>query len=398
MSNVLDNISIPLHEGIELALDFISAKRNGKDVTIPYLQSAPGAGKTQLLSWFLESVKKYGLIACTPAIERNEKFGGIPNFELVNDEEYGDQLNTIWSVPEIISLAREKSKKYEEVILFLDDFHLCNSEKQSIFFEFFTHKKLGKHKLPENVSFILAGNTTAIAGAKTQLTAIRDRCTEIPVYADVDFWIKNYAIPKNLHSSGISFFEMDNNKIYFHEKETASEKFASPRSWTSLFNMIGVLEEKNDIIPNNILTVNVVGTVGKNAGARFLEYYKIFKSIDIKKIFETGSYILPKDKLIDMYAFTAALTNEFISKINKNPNDKCSCDLFCKILKEVSISNLEIFQKNVNYISHIEQNNIIKFDGASIIRILLQHDSLDTEMINKLSRTQQILNYSLEGE
>ncbi len=93
----------------------------------------------------------------------------------------------------------------------------------------------------------------------------------------------------------------------------------------------------------------------------------------------------------------AAITGEFISRVSKNNDDKKSCEIFCKIIKEISVTNLEIFQKIMVYISCIKKDKSLKIIGGDgILRLLLSNDTLDTQMIDIISKTQNILNNDLE--
>ncbi len=129
MSTTIQNTlsrAIPLHEGVELALQFIVMRQQGcNDVLIPNILSNPGAGKTSVIKHIL---KKYGfgIIISSPALERMEKFSGIPNF---GKDEDGD-LITIWSMPELLTRIKIQAKKFPWVIVFFDDIHLAGPEIQ----------------------------------------------------------------------------------------------------------------------------------------------------------------------------------------------------------------------------------------------------------------------------
>ncbi len=150
----------------------------------------------------------------------------------------------------------------------------------------------------------MAGNKSVASGAKPQLTGIRNRCCDIEIYPDVKYWLENYAIPKQIHPIGISFFDMDMYTPLFYEEEQANLKFGSARSWTSLFNMITRLElQTNNQIPLTHLNSVITGSVGDVSGSKFLEYFKIYSKIDTKKIFKTGEFTIENNKISEnLYA------------------------------------------------------------------------------------------------
>ena len=228
-----------LNDAISFAVEM--CKIPSSDINVPYLVGPPGIGKTKMLSQTINDMG-FGFLAFTPGLERLEKFGGIPDMVYMDvaykskdggEEKKKQEIHTKWSVPEMISRARVASSKYEKVFILLDDWHLAPAAIQAIGFELFTHKALSGAKVPDNVYFILAGNESSAAGAKTQLSAIINRCTVLYCKPDLEYWIKNYALPNGLHESGISFFSIAQNAEIFNEAEQTTGQFATPRSWTS---------------------------------------------------------------------------------------------------------------------------------------------------------------------
>lgn len=348
-----NRIEMDLNTAVEVAIEMSNIKSS--NMNIPYIVGSPGIGKTRMIESVIRG-KNYGLMALTPGLERQEKFGGIPEMiykdmnvksksgEMIKEKE----LHTIWSVPEMVAQARIQASEYEKFFILLDDWHLAPAAIQAIGFELFTHRSLSGAKLPNNIHFILAGNETSAAGAKTQLTAIRNRTKVLFAVPNVNYWIENFALPNNLHEAGISFFERVENKTLFNMEEQTSKQFGTARSWTSAFESLRHFEKiYNDRKSEIILQAILAGDVGEEACAKFWTYYKIYRSQDIAKVFETGQYQIPEDP-VNRFAFGAALSAEFYNTIAGLFASKNKADSKTKINKisKIFVQILNDLHKN----------------------------------------------------
>ena len=397
----------PLHECISLALDSVEMNKENIEHNVPYIVGPPGGGKSAMIKEYAQR-RDYNYLGYEPALERVEKFGGIP--EIVPTKvTYGgktdDELHTKWSVPQMICEIREMSQNGKPTVVLLDDWHLGDQEIQKIGFEMFTHRSLNGHKIPKNASFILAGNQSSAAGARVQMSAIRNRSTMLYSFSDPEFWINNYAIPKRINTTGIAFFSKTENKGWFHMDESATTQFGSPRSWVSAFNMISNLEKKGLKLKSSDFKFKfnaiVEGNVGKEAASAFAHYYFIQREIDTKQIFDTGKWTLP-EKEINIYAYAYAVASEFqdrlistnktkdvvtVDDIKKNKDSLSVCSIFADIIKKVNEVKPEIGMKVFSYIVDIPKNKDfgVGFDGNDIMFLLLEKRYLEAGILTKLS-------------
>jgi replication-associated recombination protein RarA len=114
------DLRIPVGDAIELAMSLSELKRKNIDNNVCYIVGSPGIGKTSIAR-HKANVTNKEFIACSPALETKEKFGGIP--DLIWNE--NKVPFTIWSIPEIIHKANELAKSNENgVVLLIDDFHV----------------------------------------------------------------------------------------------------------------------------------------------------------------------------------------------------------------------------------------------------------------------------------
>lgn len=397
MAQKTQRVELPLHQAITIAIEnSVSLAEKGIQGSVYYLVGPPGGGKTQMIAEYAQN-SGYAFIPCTPALERVEKFGGIPD---IGDNESGD-LITRWSVPHLIEEVRDKAKKAEYVLVLFDDWHLCPSNIQQIGFELFTHRSLNGHKVPDNAIFILAGNEKSAAGAKVALSAIRNRSLMLYSESDVNYWIDNYATPRNLHPIGISFFCMNENKSLFHMEESTNEQFGSPRSWTNLFQNLRALEDSgfnfNAPGAKSVLMGIFQGCVGNTAASKFNEYYTVYSKIPVDHIFETGIFSIP-DEPVQRYAFAYAVSAGFYdryitaTKDGKKKELERYCNTFGKILSQLYQNYKEIAVRAMRFIVEKPQNS--EFDvgsGVEILAKMVTQKQIPQDFMVKLRQTATIL-------
>ena len=400
----LSRTNMPIQRAIMYALDSVEMRMQGIECAIPYLVGTPGGGKTQMTNKFALE-RGYNFISASPALERVEKFGGIP--DLVHMEN-GD-LHTVWSVPRLICEIRKVSENGKPTVVLLDDWHLCPEEIQQIGFELFTYHSLNGHKIPENAQFILAGNETSAAGARVQLSAIRNRCVNYRVFSDPEYWIDNYAAPKGIHDIGISFFSSKDHFTLFHEEEATSHQFGSPRSWTHAFIQLTWAENnekyhavdprtKKTGLPIADLQAILEGSVSKKAAAKFIEYYRIYREVNATKIFDTGKYVIP-EKNINRFAFASAICAEFYHRFTSGKRKKEAAHLFVSIMNDLQTHSREIAVKTLRTIAKkpkVEEFDKIKgakaYSGAEILTEIIKAGILDLKLVDDLRQTVALLN------
>lgn len=426
MAQTVNNrIELDLNVAINHAIDRTVQMTTSKVFhNVFYVVGAPGGGKTEMLK-SAAADRGYGMLAYTPALERVEKFGGIPDIftswiNQDNEEHDGEitsknhakkmnlkhELRTEWSVPQMICEIRDMAKQKPFVIVLLDDWHLCPANIQQIGFELFTHRSLNGHKIPDNVAFILAGNEKSAAGAKIQLSAIRNRCTMLYVQSNVDYWVDEFAIPAGLHPIGISFFSIKENKSIFHEEESTNEQYGSPRSWTAAFNNISNLEIDSKFDPTKsadkkIMRAIIQGCVGTNAAKAFFEYYDIYSKIPVNKIFTGDEKIsIPTDP-VSRYAYASAVSSKFYNLYIETPHNSKDgkdrvnkyCGIFGEIMSEVYSKYPEISVRCLKYIADRKADVENKIPGGpEIIAKMALQQHIPIEFLKKLDATSRLLN------
>lgn len=353
-----------LHEVLDSVLSWnIFLQLKGKEVAKPYIQGAPGGGKTASL---VALCKKYNwniLHLHLPNMPI-EDISGIPQFTKIKLRNGEEVDGTRWSFPEILSelyqLCEETIKDPvtgketpKPCILFLDDMHLASPAHLALGFELFSERKLRTYKIPNNVAFVLAGNTTQKAGAKTQNSAITNRLALFPINIGFENWKVNFAYPHKVNDKIMAFLSKDNYQRFFHEDEVVSKPWSSPRAWTYLSNMVNEIEAMtpDGEIPQTDLLYLANGHIGATAAAEFTAFYHIYSKTQMDKVFDGLKAVKCPEKELDMYIYMIAAGNEYINRnyrekdqSKKNKHVEKLCEIACAIstkTPEITVSGIK---------------------------------------------------------
>jgi len=396
----LERIKLPLHKAVDLVLSNAELRLKGLEYNLFYIIDKPGAGKTRTIERSVNE-RGWGFLSYSPALERVEKFGGIPDIFWADGESQmhvaeKKELRTVWSIPQMITEINDCAKKYPIVIVLLDDWHLCDEDIQRIGFELFTYYKLNNNPISKNVVFVLAGNETSAAGARIQLSAIRNRSTIIYTCSDVQNWIDNFAIPNCILPIGISFFRSKIYEYLFQEEESAHEQFGSPRSWTSAFNLISELERneqlKNDPYYRDFVFCIIQGSVSREATEKFMLHYDIYSKLNIEEILNTGVIKLPKDT-IELYCYITGLTYFFFEHYYTETLEDKEKNRIMKIygtfIEELVKVNNEMTVTSLVTLANLSKGK--EKNGMLVLQQLIKSSYISIELSKKLMTTTSIL-------
>lgn len=336
--------SMSMKDVIKIAMAQVHMQLTGKDVAIPYLQGPPGIGKTQIS--LVEAMKRnmnmfhihFGLIPV-------EEISGIP---LPKEIIFHDKQikGTDWTIPEILSKSYEMASE-KPLLIFIDDVHLCSPAHMSLMFEMFTEKSLRGFPFPKNSAFILAGNSSSKAGAKTMFSAIVNRCAVYPVEADFDYWKSNYAIRTGVNKKVLSFLSNERyQQKFFTGEELINSPWPSPRAWTRLGNLLNEMEDANLKPSVNELSYYTAAHVGNEAAADFSSFYNLYSETEIDAVFDGNKKIEIPENNSGKYVYGISAVNEYCGRIikfdkdNKKINNNIS--IFADIIIEISKTASEI--------------------------------------------------------
>lgn len=342
----------------------LACEKTGDIAPIPYIAGAPGIGKSAMLE---KLTKKLGFNfkSSHPALMPLEMFSGIP----LPDKE---KMSTIWTKPEIIDFG-------ENTVWLLDDWHLVDPAIAKYGFELFTYKKLHDFPLPKNTIIVLAGNTTKEAGAKPSLTPIINRLAILEVEPDIEGWI-SYATgtdvldvinfyeiepkPVKVHTAVISF--IDKNGKNALEPENTKDPYGTIRSWTFFGKILTRYLEKEKTPDMSTILYLASAHVGKKLASDFINFFKVYHKIDVKKILETGELIKfdsdQQNAIAELYSIIVGGSNYLLN------------------LHERKDKNLKImFNNYVKIINNIVQTEIQGAVGISIKGLSILAQYLETK-------------------
>jgi hypothetical protein len=324
----------------------IALQLAGQDIAIPYLQGAPGCGKTALIhEW--GNKNNWQVFSCHFSRIPIEEISGIPEF--VDIDINGTTVKgTAWSYPELLTKIHQLDPK-KPIILFLDDFHLCSPSHLELGFEMFTNRSIRGYKLPDNLAFMLAGNNSSKAGTKTGNSAIINRCGIYPVFMDFNYWKNEFAIKQHLNYKIVTFLSNEKYRKFFHGTEDSNNPWPSPRAWTRLSVFLNPLERAFTKINHSDLLYYTAAHVGNEAAAEFAAYYRLYLETEMDLVFDNKKPIKIPSDMSGLYIYTIAASAEYIDRYVKLgsgqsvANKKIELNkTFCSILSQVNKINTSI--------------------------------------------------------
>lgn len=169
---------------------------------------------------------------------------------------------TRWLANQVFHLPEDT-----QAIMLLDEITSIDPSMQSAVYEILLDHKAGGMPLPHNLMIICAGNRQEDKGTYYPLAApIYNRCITINYTLSTEEFI-GWAMKNNVHHSVTSF--LDKNSGYTHNFNGEEGAFATPRSWTTVSQIIDAYG-----IDSVLLSDLVFGAVGSAAGFAYLAYVK----------------------------------------------------------------------------------------------------------------------------
>lgn len=346
-------------------------------VAIPYIVSAPGCGKTQMMAQMCGELG-WGLVSLHIGQIPIEELGGFPVMKrkkLKINGEVKDMDVPEMSMSPYLSKVFELSANHEHVVLFLDDFHTATGSAQQIGFQLFTERKFREFKLPDNCGLVLAGNRSIMAGTKAMLSPNINRLAYFPVTMSASDWIANYAIPNEVHPAVISFISKQDGFLY---SEESSEPWCSPRSWAYF---------GHDLATSTGFDVSYLAAayLSKEAAQEFNLYNRLYMGIEIDKVFDRKKEIsIPEDNL-ELYVTIMATVFELFSRRGSKQLTNAivvTSEIFIKlhsIKPEIVMSGIKAIAINVTALKLKQQPSIF---GQLITKI----QETDPEIANSISK------------
>ena len=199
--------------------------------------------------------------------------------------------------------AKGRTDIPDEGILCFDDRNQANAEIQKVLANVCQARTLHGVDLKDGWHVISTGNRQKDrAGANMVLSHLRNRETVVDLETTLDDWIK-WATRNDVSHMVMSFLNFRPDLL--HDFDPQREQNPTPRSWVDgVSDILGV-------IPNEIAEQQaIMGAIGEGAGAEFVAYLKICKSIpDPDKVIDSPNTAPIPEEASTLYALCGAIAD-----------------------------------------------------------------------------------------
>ena len=274
------------------------------DIKPYFIFGSPGIGKTQIVAQVCDEIGKelYGepltLINVDGETAEPVDFAGVP--KVIDIAEPGEEglpygKGVTRSNINIDLLPLDNGKNGNGGIIFIDEMNRMPEQVIKIFMKLAQGRRVGQlYQIPSKWYIVAAGNRKEDdpRNVKELGTALRDRFDVVNYVANPQSYrqyvegsrIKDVVMPELL-----DFLEFQSE--FFHSLDPASKKtkYPTPRAWTDAsFAVQRLVDEYKSMgvtkVPDASLVREFSKSVGKDAAAAFVNYYKVAKSIPIKDL------------------------------------------------------------------------------------------------------------------
>jgi MoxR-like ATPase len=229
------NISAPELKGMVEKL-YRSKDRGGRAKPI-FVYGAPGIGKTQIIG---QAANTLGvpMINLDLQFMAPEDFLGIPKVVDVTKPEYDEQGKLVSagagmtrSNPPML-LPRDNGPQGKGGIIFMDEMNRANKMVLNSVMQFVQMGRLGEYVLPDKWVIVAAGNRPTEADVAEFDFALADRFTIVNLVPKVEDWADWAKASGKFEPEFINFVERNEELFHYLDREKATLKFPTPRSWT----------------------------------------------------------------------------------------------------------------------------------------------------------------------
>lgn len=232
-----------------------------------FIWGAPGIGKSEGVAQLAEA---HNAVLCDIRVSQYESvdFRGIP------DTDKKAKL-TVWNAPSTLPFTNNPMFPDDRpIVLFLDEMNSASPAVSAVCYQLINDRRVGEHKLKDNVVVIAAGNREGDKGVTNrQPMPLANRFTHVEAIATADDWCV-YAARNNVPPICIAFIKCQPDQLSTFEKHRdkpeLGKAFATSRSWSKAFRYFA-----DTRIPEHIKLAAMAGTVGKGPNALFWTFYKL---------------------------------------------------------------------------------------------------------------------------
>ena len=272
-----------------------------------FLWGPPGIGKSDIVAQITAGLSNSYLIDIRLSLWEPTDIKGIPYFD-------ANEGKMVWGAPSELP-DEAMAAKYDHIVLFLDEMNSAAPAVQAAAYQLILNRRVGQHRLPDNVIIVAAGNREADKGVTYRMPApLANRFVHLEMAVNFDDWF-SWAVNNKVHQDVVGYLQFAKADLYDFDPKSASRSFATPRSWSFVSEL---LDEQLD---EGTTTDLVAGAVGEGLAIKFMAHRKIAASMPDPSEILAGKVKEMKSKEISaMYSLTVSLCYEL--KEASDANDK----------------------------------------------------------------------------
>lgn len=237
------------------------------------LLGAPGIGKTQIMEQIARECG-VGLVSYTITHHTRQSAIGLP---FISKKEFGGREYSVteYTMSEIVASIYNKMEKtgLSEGILFIDEINCVSETLAPAMLQFLQCKMFGNHQIPQGWIIVAAGNPPEYNRSVREFDVVTmDRVKKIEVEPDFGVW-KEYAVKEQLHPGVISYLDTRTANFYRMDTTVDGRKFATPRGWEDLSQMITVYERLGKAVDREVVVQYIQHEKIAKDFANYLELY-----------------------------------------------------------------------------------------------------------------------------
>ncbi|MCP3712474.1 ATP-binding protein [Paraburkholderia sp. CNPSo 3274] len=256
----------------------------------------PGIGKSDIVAQVADQVD-HDLMISHPVVEDPTDSKGLP-FAAADGQSarflpFGD-------------LERALQPRKRPLIWFLDDLGQASPAVQAAKMQLLLARRIGEHKLPENVTFLAATNRrNDNAGVSGILDPLISRfATVVELEATIEEW-SAWAVANDIAPELFAFLRFRPDLLSVQKTSRDIEATPSPRSWGFVAKTMGV-------VPKELELISHAGSVGEGPATELLAFIQIYRQLpspaavlatpDVAPIPEAPSALYAISAALAMYA------------------------------------------------------------------------------------------------
>ncbi len=269
-----------------------AAQAKGDLVASWMLHGRPGVGKTEVVQQLAHQIGAQLFDLRLTTIEPQD-LRGLPYYD-------HDAQRTVWYRPEDLP-----DDPAHPSILFLDELTAAAPSLQPTVYGLLQERRVGRHRLPDSVLIIAAGNTVEDGAVAYEMgTALSDRLVHMIVQAGADDWLQNYAVPAGIHPAVAGFIRTRPDLLETTEDtlRRGLSVACTPRSWTRVSQIMHAIPDRAT------RQVMIAGTVGEAPAAEFaLIADDIAATVHIAELMDTSRADRPEQYPTTLHGLTALI-------------------------------------------------------------------------------------------